>query len=108
MSCRRNYGTEDVSRSVSEKDMRSKCWKYGIDVEVSHNYLDVNQIFKKVEDIEMLDILKEEMKDVIFPLENPSGFSYDGIVLTRIDDPKTIFNFSHFINSPKLSLNQIS
>ena len=56
----------------------------------------------------LLDIFEEEIPDVIYPLETPSIFLHIGIMLATIEIPKTMIEFSHFINSSKSISTQIS
>ena len=88
--------------------MRSEFSKCGIIIKKSHAYLDIHNMFNKVEVIGILDIFEKEIKAVIYPLENPSIFLHDIILLIKIENPKYMFEFSHFINSSNLSSNQIA
>ena len=91
-----------------QKSKWGKLGQWGMHVKKEHACLDVSKTHDKVDDMDVLDIFEEEMNKVIHPLANPSIFMPDRISMMEFEKPKSLFQFSHFIESSNLSTGQKS
>ena len=98
-TCKRVDRVEDTSISNTEQQMRLSLRKCGIDMKSGYTCLEVKQTHTKVEDMEMLHIFEKEIKDVMYPLENPSIFLRDASSLNIVQNKMSMIEFTQIMDS---------